>query len=228
MAGSIDEGGVRMLKKGWLVAATTAVAGLIATGAWMVSHRAPAKHDVAPMALVPPSAPQASEAPAPPQAAPEPEPQPQPPAVDEAPAPPVPAVAPAPPTPPPQPIPPAPPPRRAAPPAQAANAQGVHPSVPVARVALSFVGADAGAEAIWAGTINDPTVPAEARKDLIEDLNEDGFPDPHQVTAADLPLIMSRMDLIEQMAPDAMDDVNAAAFAEAYKDLTNMMVKALR
>lgn len=100
--------------------------------------------------------------------------------------------------------------------------------MPVARFALSFVGADTGAEVVWASTINDPTVPAEARKDLIEDLNEDGFPDPKHVTADDLPLIMSRMDLIEEMAPDAIDDVNAAAFAEAYKDLVNMMARAAR
>ena len=34
------------------------------------------------------------------------------------------------------------------------------------------------------------------------------------------------MALIEQMAPDSMDETNAAAFMEAYKDLLNMLAKA--
>lgn len=100
--------------------------------------------------------------------------------------------------------------------------------VPLPRVALSFVGADPEAEAVWAQAINDPGVAAETRKDLIEDLNEDGFPDPHNVTPDDLPLIVSRLQLIEQLAPEAMDDVNAAAFQEAYKDLANMFNRVTR
>jgi hypothetical protein len=100
--------------------------------------------------------------------------------------------------------------------------------VPVARDALSLVGVDPDAEAIWMSTINDPTIPPEARKDLIEDLNEDGFPDPKHVTVEDLPLILNRLDLIEALGPDAIDETNAAAFAEAYKDLLNMADKLLR
>ena len=68
-------------------------------------------------------------------------------------------------------------------------------------------------------------MPASSRKNLIEDLNEDGFADPRHVTEDDLPLIYSRLRLIEEVGPDAMDDVNAAAFAEAYKDLVNMARK---
>lgn len=100
-----------------------------------------------------------------------------------------------------------------------------HPAVPGARVALSFVGMVPEAEVVWLSTINDPTVPAEARKDLIEDLNEDGFADPKHVTEEDVPLILSRLDLIEQFGPEAMDETNAAAFAEAYKDLVGMLGK---
>jgi hypothetical protein len=101
------------------------------------------------------------------------------------------------------------------------------PAVPVqvARLALGFVGADPQAEEVWYQAINDPNMPPKARQDLIEDLNEDGFPDPKHVTEDDLPLIYSRLALIEQVAPDAMDDVNAAAFAEAYKDLVNMVMR---
>jgi hypothetical protein len=101
------------------------------------------------------------------------------------------------------------------------------PAVPlqVARAALGLVGSDPQAEEIWYQAINDPNMPADSRQDLIEDLNEDGFDDPRQVTEDDLPLIYSRIALIEQVAPDAMDDVNAAAFAEAYKDLVNMVLR---
>ncbi len=91
------------------------------------------------------------------------------------------------------------------------------------RIALSFVGADPEAEQIWTYAINDPDRPAKERQNLIEDLNEDGFPDPKNVTADDLPLILSRIDLIEHLAPSSMDEVNAAAFGEAYKDLLQML-----
>jgi len=93
---------------------------------------------------------------------------------------------------------------------------------PEARDALCRVGFDPAAEAVWLGAINDPGLPAEERKNLIEDLNEDGFPDPRNITPADLPLILSRIALIEELWPSAMDDVNAGAFREAYKDLVNM------
>ncbi|HEX3627048.1 MAG TPA: hypothetical protein VH280_16690 [Verrucomicrobiae bacterium] len=93
---------------------------------------------------------------------------------------------------------------------------------PDARLALSFVGTDPDAEAYWAQAINDPNLPTEERKDLIEDLNEDGLANPHQPTAEDMPIIAYRIQMIQQMAPDAMDHVNADAFAEAYKDLVNL------
>jgi hypothetical protein len=98
-------------------------------------------------------------------------------------------------------------------------------SIPDARAALGFVGADPFAEAVWAMAINNPDMPSKARKDLIEDLNEEGFPDPKHITPDDLPLICSRIMLIEQHAPEAMDEVNAAAFMEAYKDLIKMFLR---
>ena len=66
------------------------------------------------------------------------------------------------------------------------------------------------------------------RRNLIEDLNQDGFPDTRNLTARDLPLIQSRIVLIEQLAPNAADPVNAAAFKEAYKDLLNMRDRVAR
>jgi len=105
-----------------------------------------------------------------------------------------------------------------------ADAKVVVP-VDVAREALNFVGADPMADAVWYEAINDPNITPHDRQDLIEDLNENGFADPKHLTQDDLPLIVSRLDLIEQLGPDAMDEVNADAFAEAYKDLNNMFKK---
>jgi outer membrane biosynthesis protein TonB len=109
---------------------------------------------------------------------------------------------------------------------QAQPAETVVP-LPVARDALALVGADPDAEEVWFQAINDPNFTAKQREDLIEDLNEVGI-DPKNLTEDDIPLIVSRMQIIEELAPDAMDEVNAAAFAEAYKDLANMLVRAMR
>lgn len=93
---------------------------------------------------------------------------------------------------------------------------------PTARVALSFVGADPDAEAYWIGAINNPGLSAHERQDLIEDLNEDGLSDPRHPGPQDWPLIVSRIRLIEELAPYAVDQVNWDAFMEAYKDLLNL------
>jgi hypothetical protein len=98
---------------------------------------------------------------------------------------------------------------------------------PMARVALAFVGADPDAEMYWYQAINDPSLAAHERSDLIEDLNEDGLSDPQNPTPEDLPLILNRIQLIESVAWDAMDEVNAAAFQEAYKDLVNLAFQAM-
>jgi hypothetical protein len=98
---------------------------------------------------------------------------------------------------------------------------------PGAREALSFVGADPNAEAYWVDAINDPSLSAHERQDLIEDLNEDGFADPKHPSPDEFPLIMNRLALIEMLAPDAMDQVNEDAFQEAAKDLQNMALKAV-
>lgn len=97
---------------------------------------------------------------------------------------------------------------------------------PDARAALNFVGADPAAERYWEAAINDPNLPAEERKDLIEDLNEDGLSDPKNPGPQDVPLILNRIQIIEQLAPNSLDTVNANAFAEAYQDLNNLLAGA--
>lgn len=93
---------------------------------------------------------------------------------------------------------------------------------PLAREALQFVGADIASTEIWSRSINNRDLPTNERQDLIEDLNEEGFQDPKHLTHEDLPLILSRIELVELLAPSAIDDVNAAAFKEAHKDLIAM------
>ncbi len=96
---------------------------------------------------------------------------------------------------------------------------------PLARVALFFVGTgDQEADAYWESAIFDPSLPAEERKDLIEDLNETGMADPHDPGPADLPMILARIGLIEQLVPYSIDQVDANAFAEAYKDLSGLAI----
>ena len=99
---------------------------------------------------------------------------------------------------------------------------------PLAREALGLVGLDPEAEAVWVGAINNPDLPPKERQDLIEDLNEEGFADPKNLTPDDLPLILNRLELIERYAPSAMDEVNLAAFMEAYKDLLNMAARLMQ
>lgn len=96
--------------------------------------------------------------------------------------------------------------------------------LPMARIALAAIGTDDDslAQAVWLTAINDPSLPAEDREDLIEDLNEEGFADPDNPTHEELPLIQARLAVIDRYESDAMDEVNAAAFKEARKDLTNM------
>lgn len=99
---------------------------------------------------------------------------------------------------------------------------------PFARLALNYVGADAQADGFYQKAINDMALSENHRRNLIEDLNQDGFPDTRNLSARDLPLIQSRIAFIEQHAPLATDPVNAAAFKEAYKDLLKMRERASR
>lgn len=95
---------------------------------------------------------------------------------------------------------------------------------PLARLALTYVGADQQANEFYQRAINDPVMTPNHRKNLIEDLNEDGL-NFKNLTQQDLPLIKSRLALIDQLAPNALDKANAAAFQEARKDLVNMVTR---
>ena len=83
-------------------------------------------------------------------------------------------------------------------------------------------------EPIWLRAITDPDLPSGDRSDLIEDLNDEGYEGQGTFSDADLQLILARLDLIERQLPLALDNVNAVAFTEAYKDLLGMLAKARR
>jgi hypothetical protein len=96
---------------------------------------------------------------------------------------------------------------------------------PAARVALSLVGADAEADQYWLAAIFDPTLPNQEREDLMEDLNEDGLSDPKHPGPEDVPLIVNRLQLIEEIAPFT-DEFMQEHLGEAYKDLNNLLAGA--
>ena len=97
-----------------------------------------------------------------------------------------------------------------------------------ARNALFMIGYAPEADAVYIELINDPSVSANDRHNLIEDLNEEGFADPDNPTLDDLPMIEYRIALIDDEAPYAMDKTNADAFHEARKDLVNMVNRLTR
>ena len=92
---------------------------------------------------------------------------------------------------------------------------------PDAREALALVGLDPAAEQYWLDAIFDSSLPGNERADLMEDLNETGFVDPKNLTANDLPLILSRLQIIDAVLPNA-DDFMIDHLLEAQKDLVNM------
>jgi hypothetical protein len=92
---------------------------------------------------------------------------------------------------------------------------------PVARVAMSLVGADPDAEAYWLEAIFDSSLPDGEREDLMEDLNEEGLSDHKRPGPEDFPLIVNRLALILEIAPEA-DEFMLRHLGEAYKDLLNL------
>jgi hypothetical protein len=93
---------------------------------------------------------------------------------------------------------------------------------PTARVALTLVGTDPDAEQYWTAAIFDSSLPNHERENLMEDLNEDGLSDPQHPGPQDLPLIVNRIRIIEEIARYA-DDFMLEHLGEADKDLRNML-----
>jgi hypothetical protein len=103
----------------------------------------------------------------------------------------------------------------------------VEPVVPtrLAFRALWYLGTDPEAETTWRRAINDPNTPPGVRSDLIVDMVDEGYTDNSHPTKADLPVIEARLGILERHAPYAMDEVNARAFAEAYRTLLELYIR---
>jgi hypothetical protein len=94
---------------------------------------------------------------------------------------------------------------------------------PISRDALKLVGMDAEAELYWFAAIHDETLPKSERQDLIDDLNEEGLPDPKHPTPDDLPLLLSRLEILEELVPTLGGDLE---WQESYNDLVNLVALA--
>jgi hypothetical protein len=91
---------------------------------------------------------------------------------------------------------------------------------PLAREALAMVGINPEAEKYWFEAIHDPNLPTAERQDLIDDLNEQGLPDPKHPTQEDLPVIVSRLEALEALAPTLSQELD---WKECHDDLVNLI-----
>jgi hypothetical protein len=96
---------------------------------------------------------------------------------------------------------------------------------PLARVALSFAGENPQADALWRTAIYDQSIPEDARRELVEDLNQDGLNEKNP-TDSDYRKMRARLALIEKNRQNAESKKMLDAFNEAQKDLLDMLAKA--
>jgi hypothetical protein len=97
---------------------------------------------------------------------------------------------------------------------------------PLARLALNFAGADEQADTLYQFAIKDPNLTPDSRRELIEDLNQDGYDNLKNFSEHDVQLIRNRLALIEKSRDSADPKIITDAFDEAEKDLRNMLAKA--
>lgn len=100
---------------------------------------------------------------------------------------------------------------------------------PLARVALAYVGANPQAAEVFHTAVLDQTLKPDHRRELVEDLNQDGLANEKNPTPADLQLIANRYALTQtylQQDYVQNDKMLNAAFREADKDLRNMLQRA--
>jgi hypothetical protein len=94
----------------------------------------------------------------------------------------------------------------------------------LARVALAFAGSDPRADALWRNSIYDQSIPEDARRELIEDLNQDGI-DEKNPTQSDYDRMRARLALIAKNSKSTDSKAIADAFVEARNDLLKMLEK---
>lgn len=100
---------------------------------------------------------------------------------------------------------------------------------PLARVALAFVGTNPQAEQMFGKAVRDPALAGEPVRNLVEDLNQNGFANRRVLTPEDVRLATFRLALTEQYLQQPFvqsDKTLSRAFAEANKDLTGVLQRA--
>lgn len=100
---------------------------------------------------------------------------------------------------------------------------------PLARVALSFVGVNPQAVDLFHTAVLDPALLPDQRRNLVEDLNQDGISNRKAPTPEDLQIITKRFELTQaylQQDYIQNDNLLNAAFREADKDLRKMLERA--
>jgi len=100
---------------------------------------------------------------------------------------------------------------------------------PLARVALAFVGANQQAGELFHTAVLDQALLPDQKRELVEDLNQDGLSNKKAPTPEELKIIANRYALTQtylQQDYVQNDKVLSAAFREADKDLRNMLQKA--
>ncbi len=97
------------------------------------------------------------------------------------------------------------------------------------RVALNYVGASDQALELYHKATLDPQLKPDQRRELVEDLNQDGLSNKRNPTAEDLKIIANRYALTQaylQQDYVQNDKTLNAAFLEANKDLANILESA--
>lgn len=97
------------------------------------------------------------------------------------------------------------------------------------RVALAYVGANDQALPLFHAATMDPALKPDQRRNLVEDLNQDGLNNRRSPTPEDLKVIANRYALTQiylQQDYVQNDKTLNAAFREANKDLGNMLQRA--
>ena len=100
---------------------------------------------------------------------------------------------------------------------------------PLARVALSYVGANPQALDLFHTAVLDPALLPDQKRNLVEDLNQDGISNRKAPTPEDLQVITKRYELTQaylQQDYVQNDNLLNAAFREADKDLRKMLERA--
>ncbi|MDB6057852.1 MAG: hypothetical protein JWO95_1696 [Verrucomicrobiales bacterium] len=111
--------------------------------------------------------------------------------------------------------------------AAAYNNDGIDPSKkePLARVAMTFAGANDQATEIFTAAIMDEHLSLDARRNLLEDWGGEGFANSKNPTPEDQKLLEARLKLAAEYAAALKDPKLITSLGEAQKDFAKMQAR---